>query len=282
VTTDHTPLLEVTGLTKHYNSRHGDITACEDITFQVAQGSALAIVGESGAGKSTIVRLIAGLERPDTGQILLRGQNTAGRTPHGRTRGRKARLARAACVQIVHQDPYSSLDPRQTIGDGLGELLRLHAERLGRDLRSGPARRRRVNELLDTVGLSGHADARPGPLSGGQRQRAAIARALAIEPDILLLDEPLAALDVSVQAQILNLLADLREHAGTTLLLITHDLATVRQLCQHAIVMRAGRILEQGTADQVLNDPRHPYTQTLLDSIPRPGWRPQRRAASPS
>ncbi|MFI6369769.1 ABC transporter ATP-binding protein [Streptomyces sp. NPDC050546] len=265
------PLLDVHGLTKRYPTRQGEVTACEDIGFRIAPGGALALVGESGAGKSTVVRLIAGLEKPTSGQIRLHGQHTG-----DRPRGRSARLARAAAVQIVHQDPYSSLDPRQPIGDGLAELLRLHAGRLAGGLGERSARRDRVTGLLDTVGLPGLADARPARLSGGQRQRVAIARALALEPEILLLDEAVAALDVSVQAQILNLLADLRERTGTTLLFVTHDLAVVRQLCQEAVVMRGGRVVEAGPVGRVLTAPQHPYTQALLDSVPRPGWRPRR------
>ncbi|MEU1515574.1 ATP-binding cassette domain-containing protein [Streptomyces sp. NPDC005811] len=266
-----TALLEVTGLTKRYAGRREEVTACEDITFRVRRGDALALVGESGAGKSTVVRLVAGLEQPTAGRILLRGDPI-----DARPRGRTARLARAATVQIVHQDPYSCLDPRQTVGAGLAELLRLHARRLG----PGAATRTRVADLLDTVGLPGLADARPARLSGGQRQRAAIARALAVEPDILLLDEAVAALDVSVQAQILNLLADLREHKGTTLVFVTHDLGVVRQLCQDTVVMRGGRVVEEGPVARVLTAPRHPYTRTLLDSVPRPGWHPRRTSGT--
>ncbi|MFJ9631764.1 ABC transporter ATP-binding protein [Streptomyces sp. NPDC101175] len=262
-----TALLEVSSLTKRYALRRDHVTACEDVTFQVRRGEALALVGESGAGKSTVVRLIAGLEQPTTGHVLLRGHPT-----DARPRGRTERLARAATVQIVHQDPYSCLDPRQTIGAGLAELLRLHARRLG----NGSATEARVAELLDTVGLPGLADTRPARLSGGQRQRAAIARALAVEPDILLLDEAVAALDISVQAQILNLLADLREQKGTTLVFVTHDLAVVRQLCQQTVVMRGGRVVEEGPVARILTAPRHPYTQALLDSVPRPGWHPRR------
>ncbi|MFJ8027674.1 ABC transporter ATP-binding protein [Streptomyces sp. NPDC096311] len=262
-----TALLEVTGLSKRYPSRHGEVTACEDISFQVRRGETLALVGESGAGKSTVVRLVAGLEQPTAGHILLHGKPV-----HERPRGRTARLARAATVQIVHQDPYSCLDPRQTIGAGLAELLRLHGRRLGH----GSATADRVAELLDTVGLPDQAGARPAHLSGGQRQRAAIARALAVEPDILLLDEAVAALDVSVQAQILNLLTDLRERCGTTLVFVTHDLAVVRQLCQAAVVMRTGRVVEEGPVTRVLTTPQHPYTQALLEAVPRPGWHPRR------
>ncbi|MGI5460148.1 ABC transporter ATP-binding protein [Streptomyces sp. CA-249302] len=269
------PLLDVFGLTKRYPTRQGEITACEDVSFRVARGGALALVGESGAGKSTVIRLVAGLEEPSAGRVVL-GGNGDGDSDGRRLRGRAARLARAATVQIVHQDPYSSLDPRQPIGDGLAELLRLHAHRLPGDLTDRSARRARAAELLETVGLPGLAHARPARLSGGQRQRAAIARALALEPDVLLLDEAVAALDVSVQAQILNLLADLRERTGTTLLFVTHDLAVVRQLCEEAVVMHRGRIVEQGPVARIFTDPQHPYTRTLLASIPRPGWRPHR------
>jgi ABC-type glutathione transport system ATPase component len=265
------PLLTVTGLTKQYPTRQGEVTACRDVSFQVHQGGALALVGESGAGKSTVIRLIAGLEEATSGTIDLHSPLAARRSG-----ARAVRLARSAHVQIVHQDPYSSLDPRQSIGDGLAELLRLHASRLPGALGNRAGRRSRADELLETVGLPGLGEARPARLSGGQRQRAAIARALAVEPAILLLDEAVAALDVSVQAQILNLLADLREHSGTTIVFVTHDLAVVRQLCEEAVVMRNGEVVEHGPVARLLTDPEHPYTQTLLDSVPRPGWRPRR------
>jgi ABC-type glutathione transport system ATPase component len=271
-----TPLLTVTGLTKHYPTREGEVTACRGVGFEVHRGGALALVGESGAGKSTVIRLIAGLEAPSSGRIDLNDPSASSHARGRAARGRAARLARSAHVQIVHQDPYSSLDPRQSVGDGLVELLCLHAPRLSGDLSTRAGRRARADELLETVGLPGLGDARPARLSGGQRQRAAIARALALEPAILLLDEAVAALDVSVQAQILNLLADLRERSGTTLVFVTHDLAVVRQLCEDAVVMRNGEVVETGPVARLLTTPEHPYTQALLDSVPRPGWRPRR------
>jgi ABC-type glutathione transport system ATPase component len=271
VTTDQ-PVIEVSGLTVRYATKDGPVIAVQDVSFTLRRGGALAVVGESGAGKSTVVRLVAGLEHPTEGTVLVRGA-----APAARARGLTNRLRRAAAVQLVHQDPHSSLDPHQTIGRGLDELLRLHSVRLPGDLGDPARRRERVRELLSQVSLDpAHADARPARLSGGQRQRAAIARALAVQPEVLLLDEAVAALDVSVQAQILNLLADIREQTATALLFVTHDLSMARQLCEQAVVMRAGRIVESGPVSRLLTAPEHPYTRALLDSVPRPGWRPRR------
>ncbi len=178
---------------------------------------------------------------------------------------------------MVFQDPYQSLDRRQRVRDAIGDALRLHAPSL-----DGRARRARVEELLDQVGLDARqGSALPRALSGGQRQRVAIARALAATPRVLILDEAVAALDVSIQAQVLNLLAEIRAATGVAYLFISHDLAVVRQLCDEAVVLRGGRVVERGAVDAILASPREPYTRQLIASIPRPGWTPRRRSHEP-
>ena len=213
--------------------------------------------------------MIVGLERPTSGTIAACGHDRSRPARSARDRRR-----RGGEVQIVFQDPYTSLDPRQSAADAIDEVLRLHHG-------SPPARRaERVAELVALVGLDERqAQALPRALSGGQRQRVAIARALAAEPRVLLLDESVAALDVSIQAQVLNLLADIRDSTGVSYVLISHDLAVVRQLAEHAIVLWRGRVVEQGPTAAVLDDPRHEYTKRLRASVPRPGWKPTRRAA---
>ncbi|MFD5248186.1 ABC transporter ATP-binding protein [Amycolatopsis sp. NPDC058340] len=259
-----TPILEVRGLRKVYPVRHGDLVAVDDVSFAVQAGSCLAVVGESGSGKSTCARIIAGLERASAGEVEVDGApwNTGRLSTSERRR-------RARVVQMVFQDPYLSLDPRQRVGSCLAESLRLHF-----DLTAGQ-RADRIGELLDLVGLTeDHARVRPKQLSGGQRQRVAIARALATRPRLLILDEAVAALDVSIQAQILNVLMDAREHTGVALLFISHDLGVVRQLADDVVVMHHGKVVEQGRAATVLGTPADPYTRRLLESVPRPGWRP--------
>ena len=252
--------LEVVGLRK----RFGATLAVDAVDFTVARGASLGLVGESGSGKTTVARIVAGLLAPDTGEVCVGGR------PRGHhVRGRAARLARAREVQIVFQDPYLSLDPRVAVGDALEEVLRLHGAR------DRHARRARTAELLDQVGLgTREAAALPRELSGGQRQRAAIARALAPAPDVLVLDEAVAALDVSIQAQILKLLADLRRETSAAYLFISHDLAVVGHVAETIAVMRAGRIVESGPAERVLGHAEHPYTRLLLASVPRVGWDP--------
>ena len=265
-------LLEVRGLRKVFRvrgerGRHRDFVAVDDVSFSVREGSSLAIVGESGSGKTTIARILAGLDTATTGSIWVRGEQ---RTKRARRRAIRAAWGRE--LQIVFQDPYASLDPRQPIAAGIAEVLNLHFA-LGRDETSA-----RVSALLDQVGLDQrHGRALPRALSGGQRQRVAIARALAAEPRALILDESVAALDVSIQAQVLNLLADIRRQTGTSYIVISHDLAVVRQITDHVLVMRAGQVVEHGATATVLDAPRDPYTRLLRDSVPRPGWKPQRR-----
>jgi oligopeptide transport system ATP-binding protein len=261
------PVLDVVGLRKEF----GTNVAVDDVTFRIEHGGSTAIVGESGSGKTTIAKMIVGLLTPTAGTIAACGSDRS--TP---ARSATERRRRGSEVQIVFQDPYSSLDPRQTGADALDEVLRLH--------RGGTAdeRRARVAELAGLVGLDERQiSVRPGGLSGGQRQRVAIARALAAEPRLMILDESVAALDVSIQAQVLNLLADIRQQTGVSYLLISHDLAVVRQLTDTALVMHRGLVVERGDTAAVLDDPQHDYTRRLRASVPTPGWKPTRRERAP-
>ena len=259
---EHAPVLEVTGLRKEF----GELVAVDDMSFSLPVARSLAIVGESGSGKTTVARVIVGLERPTRGTISACGQDRSRPARSARDRRRRGRE-----VQIVFQDPYTSLDPRQSAEASIDEVLRKH--------HSWPAgqRRARVAELTGLVGLdSRQARALPRALSGGQRQRVAIARSLAAEPRVLILDESVAALDVSIQAQVLNLLADIRDETGVSYVLISHDLAVVRQLTDETIVMHRGRVVERGPTAHVLDDPQESYTKRLRASVPRPGWKPRR------
>jgi len=252
--------LVVDGLRKRY----GDHLAVDGVSFALPAGGSLAIVGESGSGKTTTVRMLVGLERADGGTVRLDGKDRS-----ARPRNRAERLARARDVQMVFQDPYLSLDPRISVSGCLDEVLRLHTSL------DAAARRARVADLLDRVGLgSREAAALPRGLSGGQRQRVAIARALAVEPRVLVLDEAVAALDVSIQAQILDLLREIRREAGIGYLFVTHDLAVVRHVADDVLVLKSGQVVESGPVDRVLGAPEHPYTRLLLNSVPRRGWDP--------
>ena len=265
------PALEVAGLRKAFrvrgeDGRRSDFLAVDGVSFTVPPGGALALVGESGSGKTTIARMIVGLQAPTEGGITVLGNPRSG-TPRGarerRTRGREA--------QIVFQDNYASLDPRQRVGEAIAEALDLHFHP------TPPERERRVAELLDGVGLTEeHKRALPRTLSGGERQRAALARALAVQPRLLVLDEAVSSLDVATQAQILDLLAEIRAATGTAYVFISHDLSVVRRVSEETIVLRHGRIVERGSTQQILTAPADPYTRLLLDSVPRPGWKPRR------
>ncbi|MFI6505855.1 ATP-binding cassette domain-containing protein [Nonomuraea typhae] len=265
------PIVDVQGLCKIFPLGRSaqEVVAVDDVSFAVGRGRSLAIIGESGSGKTTLARMLVGLETPTAGRIAIAG--------HDRSRPSRRlaeRRARGREIQIVFQNPYSSLDRRQSVAACLDEVLRLHFTLPRTD------REQRVRELAGLVGLDERQTrALPRELSGGQRQRVAIARALAARPRVLILDEAVAALDVSIQAQILNLLADIREQEDITYLFISHDLTVVRQVSDEAIVMRHGRVVESGPTAEVLDEPRHPYTQLLRRSVPGPGWRPQRRSA---
>ncbi len=264
-------VLEVIDLEKTFTAHRGglrraEVTALAGVSFELREGRALGVVGESGSGKTTIARIIVGLEQATAGSYRIDGVD-----PAGLGRGAAARKRRARLVQMVFQDPYSSFDPRQPIGDAIHQVLRLHF-----DLTASESAQR-VARLLEQVGLDERRGRMlPRGLSGGERQRAAIARALAVEPKLVILDEAVAALDVSIQAQILNLLAELRRHSPVSYMLLTHDLAVVRQVADDVIVMRDGEIVERGTTEAILERPQHPYTQLLLRCVPRPGWKPQR------
>lgn len=259
-------LLNVDRVSKSF----GDFVAVDDVSLELSQGEALAIVGESGSGKTTLARMIVGLERPSAGTITCLGND---RSKPARTS--KERRRRGREIQIVFQDPTSSLDRRQTVRSALDEVLRLHYQG------SAEQRAARILELAAMVGLNDRQlRALPRSLSGGQCQRVAIARALAAEPKILILDESVSALDVSIQAQVLNLIADIREQTGLPYLFISHDLAVVRQVTDYAIVMRHGRVVERGPTAMILDDPQSDYTKLLRESVPEPGWKPKRQVTS--
>ncbi len=259
------PMIGVDALRKTFRSRGRAVVALDDLSLTVPTGSCLAVVGESGSGKTTLARCIVGLEKPDAGRIVVADRPVLARA----RRAERKRLAKS--VQIVFQDPQSSLNRRLPVSTAVDEVLRVHTT-LGR-----VARRRRCVELFAQVGLPERLlQSKPGALSGGQRQRVAIARALAAEPDVIVLDESVAALDVTVQGQILALLDELRSAENLTYLFITHDLSVVQLIADQVVVMRRGRIVERGATAEVLARPRHPYTQLLLACAPRPGWKPRR------
>jgi oligopeptide/dipeptide ABC transporter ATP-binding protein len=255
------PLVAATGLTRHFAARRllgrgRAIQAVNNVSLAIARGESVGLVGESGSGKSTVGRLMLGLLPPTAGRILFDGADLA-----AADRYRQRQLRRR--MQLVFQDPYSSLDPRRRIGAQIVDGIAIH-ERASRQQRN-----ERVARLLTQVGLDPDQAARfPHQFSGGQRQRIAIARALATAPDFLVADEPVSALDVSVQAQVLSLLGDLRAQFGLAMLFISHDLSAVRSVCDHVAVMYLGRIMEEGPTAKVFAAPRHPYTIALLSAVP--------------
>jgi oligopeptide transport system ATP-binding protein len=270
-------LVRVAGLSKHYPVGSGlvarlagrqrpPLVAVDAVSFDIARGEIFSLVGESGSGKTTLGRCLLRLVEPTAGRILFDGTDLATLSPGGLRAARRD-------VQMIFQDPFSSLNPRLTVGEMLSEVLRVHRLRPEREIAG------RVAELLGLVGLPADAAGRaPRAFSGGQRQRIGIARALAVEPRFIVADEPVSAVDVSVQAQIMNLLLDLRDRLGLTLLFIAHDLSVVRYLSDRVGVMYLGRIVETGPRDAIFGAARHPYTQALLRAAPRPD--PARRGGA--
>jgi ABC-type oligopeptide transport system ATPase subunit len=260
------PLLEVAHLCKDFPVRKRTFQrgaaevfrAVDDVSFEIAPGETLGLVGESGSGKSTTAYAILQLVKPTSGSIRFEGTEL---TELSAAQLRPLRRE----MQIIFQDPYSSLDPRLTVEEIVAEPLEVHG------VGDRAARRARIEELLETVGMDPlHASRYPHEFSGGQRQRIGIARALALQPKLLICDEPVSALDVSIRAQILNLLNDLQSSLGLTYLFVAHDLAVVRAMSDRIAVMSKGRIVEVGEADQVYDDPQHPYTKALLAAVPVP------------
>jgi ABC-type oligopeptide transport system ATPase subunit len=266
------PLLQVSDLAKHFPITRGivlartvgAVKAVDGVSFEVHRGETLGIVGETGSGKSTTARLVMRLLDATSGQVRFEGKEIT------RLRGAPLKAVRRE-MQMIFQDPYSSLNPRKTVGSIVAEPFVIHG--LERDRAQ---RRRRVQGLLETVGMSPeHYNRYPHEFSGGQRQRIGIARALALEPRLLIADEPVSALDVSIQAQVLNLLRDLQRRLGLTLLFISHDLSVVRYMCDRIAVMLEGKIVEMGPVERIFSAPAHPYTRELLASVP--GVRADRR-----
>jgi dipeptide transport system ATP-binding protein len=258
-----TPMLEIRDIKRDYRVPQGVfkqdkiVHAVKGVSFKLDKGKTLAIVGESGCGKSTLARILTFIDEPTAGELLIDGQKVDLRPGHLTADMRQK-------VQIVFQNPYGSLNPRQKIGDVLGEPLLINTTM------SAAERRERATDMLVKVGLGPeHYNRYPHMFSGGQRQRIAIARALMLNPKLLVLDEPVSALDLSVQAQVLNLLADLQEEFGLTYVFISHDLSVVRYIADEVMVMYYGEAVEYGTRDAVFSDPQHEYTRTLFAATPR-------------
>jgi oligopeptide transport system ATP-binding protein len=257
-------LLEVKALKVHFPVKHGlfsrvkgYVKAVDDVSFSVEPGETVGLVGESGCGKTTLGRAIIRLLDPTAGSVLFEGEDIT------RLNGSELR-ARRRNFQMIFQDPYGSLNPRMTVGQIIGEALDIH-----RLTPTPEARSKRIGDLLQAVGLdASHAERYPHEFSGGQRQRIGIARALAVEPKLIVCDEPVSALDVSVQAQIINLLQDLQREHGIAYLFIAHDLAVVEHIGQRVLVMYLGKVVEQAEAKTLLREPKHPYTQALISAVP--------------
>jgi oligopeptide transport system ATP-binding protein len=267
-----TPLLEVSDLVKHFPIKRGllidrevdRVRAVDGVSLSVERGETLGLVGESGSGKSTLCRAVLQLLEPTSGSVRFEGREIA-----GLSRRRIRPLRRE--MQMIFQDPYASLNPRKRVGQIVGDPLKLQRVAKGAELR------RRVQELLERVGLSPeHYDRFPHEFSGGQRQRIGIARALALRPKLIVADEPVSALDVSIRAQIVNLLDDLQDERGLTYVFVAHDIGVVRHVSDRIAVMHEGKIVEQGSADRVCEQPRDPYTKTLLAAVPVPDPREAR------
>ncbi|MEU3946363.1 dipeptide ABC transporter ATP-binding protein [Streptomyces sp. NPDC029526] len=261
------PILEVSGLVKHYpltrgvlfKKQVGAVKAVDGVDFALGRGETLGIVGESGSGKSTVAKMLVNLERPTAGSIRYKGEDIT------RLSGRALKAVRRN-IQMVFQDPYTSLNPRMTVGDIIGEPFEIHPE-----VAPKGNRRKKVQDLLDVVGLNPeYINRYPHQFSGGQRQRIGIARGLALNPEIIVADEPVSALDVSVQAQVINLMDRLQTEFDLAYIFIAHDLSIVRHISDRVGVMYLGRIVETGTDSAIYDHPTHPYTQALLSAVPVP------------
>lgn len=259
-------LMDVQNLTKYFVAKRSlfgkvesYVKAVENVSFQVEKGETLGLVGETGCGKSTIGRAVVGLYPPTAGQVLFNGENV-----HGALKGSNSLVMRRK-IQMIFQDPYASLNPRMTVGDIIGEPIDIHGLAAGKDRSS------RIYYLLKKVGLNPeHASRFPHEFSGGQRQRIGIARALAVDPEFIVCDEPISALDVSIQAQVVNLLQELQAQFGLTYLFIAHDLSMVKHISRRVAVMYLGSLVELADCEELYKNPQHPYTQALLSAIPIP------------
>ncbi|MGB9723204.1 MAG: ABC transporter ATP-binding protein [Chloroflexia bacterium] len=266
MTTGQVPLVQVRNLKKYFpitrglliQHHIGDVKAVDDVSFDIYRGETLGLVGETGCGKTTVGRTLLRLYEPTAGQILFDGVDLT------RLRGRQLRQMRRR-MQIIFQDPYASLNPRMTVGAIVGEPLEVHGVATGKE------KQERVQELLELVGLNPYFVNRyPHEFSGGQRQRIGIARALALNPDLIVCDEPISSLDVSIQAQVVNLLEELQDRLGLTYLFIAHDLSMVRHISDRMAVMYLGKIVELADRDEIYLNPLHPYTQALMSAVPVP------------
>jgi oligopeptide/dipeptide ABC transporter ATP-binding protein len=267
VSTNGSPLIEVRDLVKHFpitqgivfQRQIGAVKAVDGVSFDVERGETLGLVGETGCGKSTTARLIVRLLDPTAGEILFDGEDIA------RRKGDALKQLHRE-IQMIFQDPYSSLNPRKTVGSIIGEPFAIHGL-----LTTEGERKKRVQDLMDRVGLNPeHYNRYPHEFSGGQRQRIGVARAIALEPKLLVADEPVSALDVSIQAQVLNLLRELQRDMGLTLIFIAHDLSVVRHMCDRVAVMYLGKVVEVASSEALYTFPRHPYTGALLSAVPVP------------
>ena len=256
----HEELLRIKHLKKYFPTPNGLLYAVDDVNFSISKGETLGVVGESGCGKSTLGRCILRLIEPTDGEVIYQGENIVGCSKEKMKELRKE-------LQIIFQDPYESLNPRMTVSQAIQAPLIIQkiykaSDRVGLE--------KKTHEMMDLVGLARVANSYPHELDGGRRQRIGIARALALNPKFIVCDEPVSALDVSIQAQVLNLMQDLQQQLGLTYMFITHDLSVVKHLSSSIVVMYLGQMVEQGTPEQLFNDPRHPYTKALLSAIPIP------------